>query len=83
MQDSPASKRSYAYLLDMPIQSLTEERVVSLKRSSDESMMRLKGMQSSTPTDLWMRDLETYATAATTYSEKGAGIGSRKGRRRT
>ncbi len=83
LKDSPASKRSYAYLLDMPIQSLTEERVVSLKRSSDESMIRLKGMQSSTPTDLWMRDLETYATAATSYFEKGAGIGSRKGRRRT
>ena len=75
-------KRSYAYLLDMSIQSLTEERVVSLKKSNEESTKRLEGMQSSSPTDLWVRDLDVYVTAATKYFDKGSGGRGKKGKRK-
>ena len=75
---SRANKQSYAYLLDMPIQSLTEERVISLKKSSEESLKRLEEMQRSSATDLWMRDLEAYATAATKFIGMGSGTKSKK-----
>lgn len=61
---SEAGKGSYRYLLDMPIQSLTEERVVALRKSCDESSRRLQDMQGSSPSDLWARDIEAYAAAA-------------------
>ena len=57
-------KGSYRYLLDMPIQSLTEERVAALKKSCDEASRRVHDMQSSAPSDLWARDIEAYASAA-------------------
>jgi DNA topoisomerase II len=57
-------KAAFRYLLDMPIQSLTEERVVALKKGSEESTRKLTDMEGSAPSDLWVRDVEAYVAAA-------------------
>ena len=59
---------NFSYLLDMPIASLTEERVVALDRASEEATLRLKKLVQSSERDLWMNDLDAFTTA---YVNKG------------
>ncbi len=54
----------YKYLLDMPIQSLTEERVVALDKSAEDARFKLNHLLSSSPEDLWMRDLDKFINTA-------------------
>ena len=58
------STSDYKYLLDMPIQSLTEERVVALDKAAAEAKGKLDGLVASSPEDLWMRDLDKFRAAA-------------------
>ena len=61
---SSNSASDYKYLLDMPIQSLTEERVVALDKAASEAKGKLDGLVASSPEDLWMRDLDKFRVAA-------------------
>jgi len=54
---------SFSYLLDMPIASLTEERVVALDKAASEAAVRLEKLVKSSEQDLWMRDLDAFTTA--------------------
>jgi DNA topoisomerase-2 len=49
---------AYKYLLDMPIQSLTEQRQGALRKSAEGSAEKLEEVRRSTPEDLWVRDLQ-------------------------
>jgi DNA topoisomerase-2 len=71
-------KAAFRYLLDMPINSLTEERVVALKKSSEESTQRLTDMEGSAPSDLWVRDVEAYVAAASKLPGASSGKTKRK-----
>mgnify|MGYP006082585229 CR=1 FL=1 len=54
---------NFNYLLDMPNRSLTEERVLGLKKATKESKAKLGDMQRSSVQDLWMRDLTNFLDA--------------------
>jgi len=60
---STIEKSDFSYLLDMSIHSLTESRFESLRRQADTAATRLKELQSQSPADLWLRDLEELENA--------------------
>ncbi|OWM78385.1 DNA topoisomerase 2 [Punica granatum] len=48
----------YEYLLSMAIGSLTREKVQELCAERDKLLDEVEGLKSSTPMDLWLKDLE-------------------------
>lgn len=48
---------SYEYLLRMPINSLTEEKFVALKKKIDEMNAELKKLKNTSPKELWLNDI--------------------------
>jgi DNA topoisomerase II len=56
---SPESS-DYRYLLEMPIHSLTEERMAVLRKSAEQSEGKLNELLASSIQDLWMRDLTAF-----------------------
>ena len=64
------TSNSYSYLLDMPIASLTEDRVHALEKSAAESRARLKTLTQSSNRDLWMHDLDAFVAAYSRYKVK-------------
>jgi DNA topoisomerase-2 len=48
----------YAYLLDMPIHSLTEEKAMALTKSAELADQNLKQLQAKSIQDLWAVDLD-------------------------
>ena len=59
-KSSPPSERSsYAYLLDLPIRSLTDVRSAILMREAEQSQLKLMTLQAKSESDLWLADLDT------------------------
>jgi hypothetical protein len=56
---SPSDRSSYAYLLDLPIRSLTDVRSAMLMREAEQSQLKLTTLQSKSESDLWLADLDT------------------------
>lgn len=56
---SSKERQSYAYLLDLPIRSLTDVRVAALRRDAEQSRAKLEQLEKKSETDLWLADLET------------------------
>jgi hypothetical protein len=55
----PSDRSSYAYLLDLPIRSLTDVRSAMLMREAEQSQLKLTTLQSKSESDLWLADLDT------------------------
>lgn len=54
-----SDRSSYAYLLDLPIRSLTDVRSAMLMREAEQSQLKLKTLQARSESDLWLADLDT------------------------
>eukprot|EP00960_Hanusia_phi_P003893 114767-Hanusia_phi.AAC.1 len=59
-QEGKGSSGGYDYLLNMPILSLTLERVKHLQEERDEKAGELEELNKLTPADLWERDLDSF-----------------------
>lgn len=57
------AKPDFSYLLEMPIQSLTESRFESLRQQADTAAARLRELETQSAADLWLRDLELLEEA--------------------
>lgn len=60
------AKYDYSYLLDMPINSLTEERSTRLKQRADEASAELSSLRGKSIKDLWLSDLDKITQAYST-----------------
>jgi hypothetical protein len=58
-QSQSQDRSSYAYLLDLPIRSLTDVRSAMLMREAEQSQLKLTTLQSKSVSDLWLADLDT------------------------
>ena len=63
---SPA-RTSYAYLLDLPIRSLTDVRSASLLRDAELARQKLDTLKGRSESDLWLADLDSLVT---TYNQQ-------------
>jgi DNA topoisomerase-2 len=63
MVDQDNVNPSVAYLLDMPLHSLTLERVERLERDAERRQRKLERMRGRTPAQLWRADLEALDKA--------------------
>jgi DNA topoisomerase II len=63
---SPAEvdKKAFAYLLDLPIQSLTQERSINLTKKAEDAKKKFQDLQSKSEADLWLADLEALKLKA-------------------
>ena len=66
---SSRDRQSYAYLLDLPIRSLTDVRVAALRRDAEQSRAKLEQLEIKSETDLWLADLETLIVTYNTLYE--------------
>lgn len=64
--DNIDAKYDYSYLLDMPINSLTEERSIRLKQRADEASAELSSLRAKSIKDLWLSDLDKITQAYST-----------------
>ena len=67
-----ASRTGFDYLLNMPILSLTMERVNHLQGERDGKEAELTALQRKTPADLWDDDLEAFLAAYDEMEEQDA-----------
>ena len=58
-----SSRASYAYLLDMPIRSLTDVKGNALLRDAEMAKLKLETLQAKSENDLWLADLDILSTA--------------------
>lgn len=58
-----AGRGDYSYLVDMPIQSLTEGRSVALQQAAEVAKTRLVEMRARSAEDLWRADLTALMDA--------------------
>jgi hypothetical protein len=63
---SPA-RSSYAYLLDLPIRSLTDVRSASLLRDAELARQKLDTLKGKSESDLWLADLDSLVA---TYNQQ-------------
>ena len=63
---SPA-RSSYAYLLDLPIRSLTDARSASLLRDAELARQKLETLKCRSESDLWLADLDSLVA---TYNQQ-------------
>ena len=63
---SPA-RSSYAYLLDLPIRSLTDVRSASLLRDAELARQKLDTLKGRSESDLWLADLDSLVA---TYNQQ-------------
>ena len=72
IQNNVDSERaSYAYLLDMPIRSLTDVKGNALLRDAEMAKLKLESLQAKSENDLWLADLDILSTACDQlYSNK-------------
>lgn len=66
---SSKERQSYSYLLDLPIRSLTDVRVASLRRDAEESRAKLDQLEKKTEMDLWLADLETFIVTVNSFNQ--------------
>jgi DNA topoisomerase-2 len=57
----------YDYLLNMPIYSLTQEKVVALTAERDKKAQELETLKAKTEKDLWNADLDEFVTGYQKY----------------
>ena len=62
-----SSRSSYAYLLDLPIRSLTDVRSASLLRDAELAKQKLDTLKCRSESDLWLADLDSLVT---TYNQQ-------------
>merc|ERR1712127_675963 len=61
--DNPSTDKEYDYLLNMPLSSLTTEKVIKLSAEGDKIRDELGTLENTSPEDLWradLNDLESY-----------------------
>ena len=51
---------SYTYLLDIPLSQFTEERIEKLENDIKEIEDNIKYLETVSPKDMWMGELETF-----------------------
>ena len=61
VHETNSSKTEFDYLLNMPLSSLTSEKIVQLQEDAAKKEQDLEAMKESTPADLWRADLEKLA----------------------
>lgn len=59
---SPSDRSSYAYLLDLPIRSLTDVRSAMLMKEAEQTQRNLAALQAKSESDLWLADLDALTT---------------------
>ncbi len=64
--------RPFDHLLAMPLSSLTQDRVDALRRESDRLTERLEALRATTPSDLWLADLDAVEKALDSKDGKKA-----------
>lgn len=58
---------TYSYLLEMPIYSLTEERIAQLEKEMDDCRAKLDALRGMSAADMWSSDLDRLEEAIGTY----------------
>jgi len=58
LDESDDNLKGYDYLLNMPLSSLTSERIDSLRNEADKTEMELVDVKNATPEMLWHEDLD-------------------------
>jgi len=59
LQDEKDETKSYDYLLNLPLASLTSDRIDALRREAEKTEEELKHIRNSTAESLWHGDLDT------------------------
>ena len=60
-------EKSYQYLIDMPLWSLTFEKIEELKKEEEEIQKILEEYKNLTVSELWIRELDELVKAYNTY----------------
>jgi DNA topoisomerase-2 len=63
-EKSHNDEKDFDYLLNLPIQSLTEEKSVELKAAAEVARKQLNDLNRKTARDLWRHDLDVLASKA-------------------
>ena len=63
LKNRNTERAAYAYLLDMPIRSLTDVKGNALLRDAEVTKAKLQSLRSKSEKDLWLADLDILATA--------------------
>lgn len=58
--DATLESDAFDYLLNMPLSSLTAERLAALQTEHDQAATQLAAMQAATPASLWLADLDKF-----------------------
>ena len=56
-------EKSYNYLLNMPLWSLTKEKVDELLKEKDQKASEVEALKRMTPSDMWLKDLDELDAA--------------------
>jgi DNA topoisomerase-2 len=56
--DAPVDSDAYDYLLNLPLSSLTAERLAALQSEHDTAEKQLRALSKATPEQLWLDDLD-------------------------
>jgi DNA topoisomerase-2 len=59
-KDAPLEADSYDYLLQLPLSSLTAERLKSLQHEQDTATAQLEQLRKSDAKSLWLHDLDKF-----------------------
>ena len=51
-------EKEYDYLLNMPLSSLTTDKIHDLREDAQKTQQELEAIKSATPEDLWHSDLD-------------------------
>ena len=62
--------RHFAYLLDMPIRSLTESKKTALEREYADHLDKIAALKKMTAEKMWLSELDQFETAYREFSEK-------------
>lgn len=59
-KDESDDEGSYAYLLNMPVSTLTKEKKAALEAQKAEMDTRLKALEATSPEEMWKSDLDAF-----------------------
>jgi DNA topoisomerase-2 len=66
-EGSSSASSDFDYLLNMPLSSLTVERIIELRKDADRRDEELRHIQATTAEDLWRTDLDSLAATLERY----------------
>jgi DNA topoisomerase-2 len=72
MERSYLAAPDYNYLLNMPIRSMTAEKVAKLEDDVLKANERLAELRASTPSSMWLHDLDTLSCELGAFAERKA-----------